>query len=130
MDTRSKNNITSVIYMHYAKNSDLSLESRYIMSQKEIPNCNARLERILLTIPICKLLKLQLMKFRKVQIFNIYNEKSQSDRETCTINRLLIKYTTLHQLINSSSVDISMQIITDGIRKFNKQFDQKILSNG
>ena len=38
---------------------------------------------------------------RKVQIFNIYNEKSQNDRETYTIDRLLIKYqpTSTNQFI-------------------------------
>ena len=45
-----------------------------ILFTKGNPNCNARLERILLTIPICKLLKLQLMKFEKCR-FSIFITK-------------------------------------------------------
>ena len=38
-----------------------------------------------------KIIEITIDKVRKVQIFNIYNEKSQSDRETYTIDRLLIQ---------------------------------------
>ena len=67
---------------------------------------------------------------RKVQIFNIYNEKSQSDRETYTIDRLLIQLQpkSTDQFVICG--DFNAHYITGGIRKFNKQFDQEILTNG
>ena len=39
-----------------------------------------------------QIIEITIDEVRKVQIFNIYNEKSQSDRETYTIDRLLIEY--------------------------------------
>ena len=39
-----------------------------------------------------QIIEITIDEVRKVQIFNIYNEKSQSNRETYTIDRLLIKY--------------------------------------
>ena len=38
-----------------------------------------------------QIIEIRIDEVRKVQIFNIYNEKSQSDRETYTIDRLLIQ---------------------------------------
>ena len=38
-----------------------------------------------------QIIEITIDEVRKVQIFNIYNEKSQSDRETYTIDRLLIQ---------------------------------------
>ena len=48
-----------------------------------------------------QIIEIRIDEVRKVQIFNIYNEKSQNDRETYTIDRLLIKYqpTSTNQFI-------------------------------
>ena len=81
MDTRSKNNIISVIYMYYAKNSDLSLESSYIF-HKGNPKLQYTPRTDLIDDSDMQIIEITIDEVRKVQIFNIYNEKSQSDRET------------------------------------------------
>ena len=52
-----------------------------------------------------QIIEITIDEVRKVQIFNNYNEKSQNDRETYTIDRLLIKYqpTSTH-IIHTCSV--------------------------
>ena len=76
--------------MHYAKNSDLSLESRYIIHKRKSQlQCTPRTD--LIDDSDMQIIEITIDEVRKVQIFNIYNEKSQSDRETCTIDRLLIQ---------------------------------------
>ena len=39
-----------------------------------------------------QIIEITIDEVRKVQIFNLYNEKSLNDRETYTIDRLLVKY--------------------------------------
>ena len=54
-----------------------------------------------------QIIEITIDEVRKVQIFNIYNEKSQNDRETYTIDRLLIKYqpTSTNQFIICGDFD-------------------------
>ena len=61
-----------------------------------VTKCNSKLQCTPRTDRIndsdLQIIEITIDEVRKVQIFNLYNEKSLNDRETYTIDRLLVKY--------------------------------------